>query len=171
MRTLTRSDTSAEKRPTRTKVLTFALAVTLIASAAPGWTMPCCRIPQLETAQGAATSHCSMSGAHSATSPADGVVALIGSVEPGCTMPCCSPATRDNSSADRRHCPMLCGQPVAPPAAEVVALISSDSPALHPLDEEPPVAATIVYSRDLDHNEPPTSSPPARYLLDGAFLI
>jgi hypothetical protein len=70
-----------------------------------------------------------------------------------------------------RLCATLCAQPVTPPAAEVVALISSNSPALHPLDEVLPAAVTIAYIRNLDHNEPPTSSPPALYLLAGAFLI
>lgn len=172
MRTFMRSDTSAEKRPTRTKVFTFALAVTLIASLAPGGTVPCCRTPQPGTIQGAAARHCSMSSARPVTSPADGVAAMIGSVEPVCTMSCCKiPQFGMIEEPAARHCATLCAQPVTPPAAEVVALISSNSPALHPLDEVPPAAVTITYFRSLDHHEPPTSSPPALYLLAGAFLI
>lgn len=97
---------------------------------------------------------------------------MIGSVESGCTMACCKiPQFGIVQAPTAQRCAMLCAQPVAPPAAVVVALVSSNSPALHPLDEVPPAASTIAYSRDLDHNEPPTSSPPALYLLDGAFLI
>jgi hypothetical protein len=172
MGTFAQSRQSAEQQPMRTKVFAFALAVSLIASVAPGWTMPCCRISQLGTIQGSAARHCSMSSEHPVTSPADGTVALIGSVEPGCTMPCCKiPQFGIIQAPAARHCPMLCAQSVTPPAAEVVALTSSNSPALHPLVEVGPAAATIAYIRDLDHNEPPTSSPPALYLLDGAFLI
>jgi hypothetical protein len=154
----------------RTKVFALALAVALVASVAPGCTMPCCRIPQPGTIQASAAGHCPMPGAQPVTPPADGVAALIASVAPGCTMPRCEiPELGIMQAPAARDCPMLCAQPATPPADGVVALMSSHSLAFHPIDEVPPATATIAHISDLDH-KPLTSSPPAVYLLDGAFL-
>jgi hypothetical protein len=118
----------------------LALAVALIASVAPGYTMPCCKIPQTRTIQTSVPRHCPM---HSCSIPHRD-----------------DPATND-----------LCAQPVTPPADGVGAVISSNWPALDPIDEVPPAAATIAHLANLDHKPPTSSSPPAVYLLDGAFLI
>lgn len=154
----------------RTKVFVFALVVALIATVAPGCTMPCCEIHQVGTIQPSAARHCSMPSAQPVTPPADEVVALVAGVATACTMPCCKmPQMGMIQSSAAQRCPTLCRQ-VTPSTDGVVAPIISDLPALHPIDEVPPATTTLAHISDLDHN-PLTSSPPAVYLLDGTFLI
>jgi hypothetical protein len=154
----------------RTNVFAFALVVALIATVAPGCTMPSCEIPQVGTIQPSAARHCSMSSAEPVTPPADEDVALVAGVAPACAMPCCKmPQMGMIQSSAAQRCPTLCGQ-VTPSTDGVVAPIISDLPALHPIDEVPPATTTPAHISDLDHN-PRTSSPPAVYLLDGTFLI
>jgi hypothetical protein len=154
----------------RTKAFVFALVVALIATVAPGGTMPCCEIPKVGTIQPSAVRHCSMPSAQSVTPPADEVVALVAGVAPACTMPCCkTPQMGMIQSPAAQRCPTLCRQ-VTPSTDGVVAPISSDLPALHPIDEVPPATTPLAHISDLGHNTL-TSSRPAVYLLDGTFLI
>ncbi len=166
MGTFAQSRKLAEQRPMRTKVFVFALVVALLATVAPGCTMPCCEIPQ-GTIQPSAARHCSMPSAQPVTPATDEVVALVA---PPCAMPCCKiPQMGMIQTPAAQRCPTLCGQ-VTPSTDGVVAPIISDLPALHPIDEVPPATTTPALISDLDHN-PRTSSPPAVYLLDGTFLI